>query len=81
MELSSFMETASPPASSTGCTIRLPLERRFKLFLSAALFLDKCIVAIVADGLVLIVSAMILILLDLCYALPKASLLSVPPIY
>jgi hypothetical protein len=42
--------------------------------------LDKCIVASVADGLVLIVSAMILILLDLCYVLPKASLLSVPPL-
>jgi hypothetical protein len=37
-------------------------------------------VAIVADGLVFIVSAMILILLDLCYVLPKASLLSVPPL-
>jgi hypothetical protein len=35
------------------------------------LFLDKCIVASVADGLVFIVSAMILILLDLYYVLPN----------
>jgi hypothetical protein len=63
MELSSFMETANPPASSTGETIRLPLERRFKLCLSAALFFDKCIVATVAEGLVFIVSAMIFFLL------------------
>jgi hypothetical protein len=39
--------------------MRLPLESRFKLFFKAALFFDKCIVAIVADGLVFIVSAMI----------------------
>ena len=35
IELSSFMETARPPASSTGWTIRLPLDSLVRLFCRA----------------------------------------------
>ena len=38
--LSSFIDTASPPASSLGCTILLPLDSRLILFCKAELFLD-----------------------------------------
>ena len=61
----SFIATASPPASSAGLVIRLPLERRFKLFCRALLFLVSWKLARAAAMLVLIVIDIVLVLLDL----------------
>ena len=47
-----FIDTASPPASSAGWVIRLPLDSLVKLFCRAALFLDKWKLAVEAAAFV-----------------------------
>ena len=64
MDELSFIEIASPPASSDGLVIRLPLDNRFKLLLSISLFLDRLKAALMAAVLVFIVSDIGFILRD-----------------
>jgi hypothetical protein len=45
----SFIDTAKPPASSAGLTMREPLDNRFRLFCSRLLELAKLLEAVVAD--------------------------------
>ena len=55
-----FIDTASPPASSDGFTIFIPLDRRLRLFCSIALLLLRLFLATVAAEFVFIVTGILL---------------------
>src|SRR5262249_49111309 len=53
MAASNFIETARPPASSAGETIREPLDKRARLFWSIVLLLFRLYAALIAAAFVL----------------------------
>jgi hypothetical protein len=64
IEEDSFIDTASPPASSAGLVMRLPLDKRVRLFCSCLLFSVRLNAARMAAGFVFIVNDIGMILHD-----------------